>query len=66
MSRSEQASFISTIGVDFASVNRMIASVNVEKSEAYKPTDRLQIFDAVERTVGFNYINTIIFKELRH
>ena len=43
----------------------MLATINAEKSECWKPEDRDRIFDAVRKTVGFAGINAMVFEQLR-
>jgi len=46
-------------------INKMLATINAEKSECYKREDRDRIFDAVRKTVGFAGINAMVFEQLR-
>lgn len=66
MCKSEQKRFIESIESEPDSIQRMIAVVDVERSEASNPLDKQLIFEAITKTVGFNKINTIIFELLRH
>jgi hypothetical protein len=43
----------------------MLATVDAEKSECWKPGDKIRIFDAVRKTVGFEELNSIVFSKLR-
>ena len=66
MSPSDQRTFIEAILKDATgSINTMLATVDTRKSESWNPADRTRIFDAVERTVGFDRINSLVFERLR-
>ena len=54
---------MATDGVD--AMNKMLATINAEKSECWKAEDRDRIFDAVRQTVGFAGIIVIVFEQLR-
>lgn len=62
----EQDKFFEDIGRDpDGQLNQMMAKVNVERSECFKPEDRTQIFAVIESTVGFNHLNSVVFERLR-
>ena len=66
MSPSDQKAFIEAILMDATeSINTMLATVDTRKSESWNPADKTRIFDAVERTVGFDGINSLVFERLR-
>ena len=66
MSPSDQKAFIKAILMDATeSINVMLATVDTRKSESWNPADKTRIFDAVERTVGFDDINSLVFERLR-
>lgn len=65
MSASEQSCFISSIAKSIEPINATIALIDAEKSESFNPEDRIKIFDAVSRTIGFAKVNTLIFEKLR-
>ena len=66
MSEEESQSFISDMKENGVScLNAMLASVNVEKSEAWNPLDRDQIFEVVRQSVGFSEINRAVLRLLR-
>ena len=46
-------------------MDKMLATINAEKSKCWKPEDRERIFGAVRQTVGFSGINTMVFEQLR-
>ena len=46
-------------------VEKMLATINAERSECWKAEDRDRIFDAVRLTVGFVGINAMVFEQLR-
>jgi tetratricopeptide (TPR) repeat protein len=43
----------------------LLATIDCEKSTAFKLEDQQRILKAVKTTVGFNTVNSMIFKELR-
>jgi hypothetical protein len=45
-------------------IDKMLATINARNSKCFKPEDKEKIFAAIERTVGFNRINTMIFDRL--
>ncbi len=62
----ERDTFFEDIGRDpIGNVKKMMATVNVERSECYKPEDRLQIFSVIKESVGFNHLNSVVFDRLR-
>eukprot|EP01031_Cornospumella_fuschlensis_P026840 gene26840-32438_t len=65
MSPEEEQKFIHDLSMDYGAVDDMLASVNVEKSEAWNQEDRRKIFDVVRCTVGFNKINAMVFERMR-
>ena len=46
-------------------ISRMLATINVVKSECFKEEDRGRFFDVVEKPVGFNGINSMVSEKLR-
>lgn len=48
-----------------SSIDTMLATINVERSEAFKPEDRERIFAAVRATVGVAQLNALVFDRLR-
>jgi tetratricopeptide (TPR) repeat protein len=46
-------------------MNKMFAMINVRKSKCFKSEDRIRIFQAIESSVGFNRLNTIVFEKIR-
>jgi tetratricopeptide (TPR) repeat protein len=66
MSASHQQHFLDDMAKDGQqAMNKMLATINAEKSECWKPEDRDRIFDAVRKTVGFPGINAMVFEQLR-
>ena len=66
ISPSDQKALIEATSKDATeSINVMLATVDTRKSEAWNPADKNRIFDAVERTVGFDGINSLVFERLR-
>lgn len=46
-------------------IKTMLATVDVEKSESFKPEDRDRIHHIVRKTVGFSALNSLTFERLR-
>ena len=46
-------------------INNLLGKINARNSKCFKPEDKERIFEAIERTVGFAKINTMIFDRLR-
>jgi hypothetical protein len=66
MSREHQQHFFDDMAKDGQrAMDKMLATINAEKSECWKAEDRDRIFDAVRQTVGFAGINTMVFAQLR-
>ena len=66
MSQTHQTHFFDDMATDgAAAIDKMLATINAEKSECWKAEDRDRIFDAVRKTVGFPGINAMVFERLR-
>jgi tetratricopeptide (TPR) repeat protein len=65
MSSVEKESFVRTLGSDLNCVKQLLSVVNVERSEAWNPLDLQRIFEIVQKTVGFNEINSLVSTKLR-
>ena len=66
MSSEESQRFLSDMENHGVScLNTMLATVNVEQSQARNPLDRDQIFDVVRQSVGFSEINLSVLRLLR-
>ena len=66
MSQTHQTHFFDDMATDgAAAIDKMLATINAEKSECWKAEDRDRIFDAVRKTVGFPGINAMVFEQLR-
>jgi tetratricopeptide (TPR) repeat protein len=46
-------------------IDKMLAKINARNSHCFKTEDKERIFEAIERTVGFNEINKMVFERLR-
>ena len=46
-------------------INKMLAVINAENSECFKPEDKFKIFEIVKKEVGFHNINAMIFEQMR-
>ena len=65
MSERHRREFLSDITSNGSeAVNRMLATIDAEKSECWKPEDKIRIFDAVRKTVGFQKLNSIVNSEV--
>jgi tetratricopeptide (TPR) repeat protein len=65
MSEVQQTRFLTDLQKDPDSVNKMLATVDVERSEAYNPTDKTQIFEAVKTTSGFAALNKTVLEKIK-
>jgi tetratricopeptide (TPR) repeat protein len=65
LSDTEHFSLIDTMIYNFDAIEQMISNINCEQSECWKPEDRLNIFNAVRLTEGFDHINSIIMKKMQ-
>jgi hypothetical protein len=65
MSGKVEDQFIQEIGEDYTAIDRMLSTINCQKSECFKSEDKQRIFEAIENTVGFMELNSLIFAKLR-
>jgi tetratricopeptide (TPR) repeat protein len=66
LNRSEQEKFFADICRDTqGSINKMLATVDVENSQCWNPLDRERIFEVVKSSVGFPKLNSVVFERLR-
>jgi tetratricopeptide (TPR) repeat protein len=66
MSNEEQRRFVRSIALDTSgTINKMLATIDVEQSTCYKEEDLEQIKSVVRETVGFGAINKIVFERFR-
>ena len=67
MSPAEREDFKEAIKNDATgSIDTMLATIDVRRSECWNPDDKIRIFDAVERTEGgVEGINSLVFERLR-
>ena len=66
MTQSSREAFLEDIASDpRGSINNMLATIDVAKSECFKPEDRERIFEIVRREVGVSEINSMIFERMR-
>eukprot|EP01036_Dinobryon_divergens_P061911 gene61911-biopygen32853 len=66
MTQSSREAFLRDISRDpRGSINKMLATIDVAKSECFKPEDRERIFEIVRREVGVSEINSMIFERMR-
>ena len=66
MSERHRSEFLSNIaGNASVAVNRMLATVDAERSKCSKLEDRNRIFEVVRSTVGFKELNSIIIAKLK-
>eukprot|EP01031_Cornospumella_fuschlensis_P031768 gene31768-38398_t len=65
MSLSEQLAFLNKIIKNSSGeVNAMLSIINCEKSESFNPDDKEKIFDVVNRSVGFDGVNSMVFNKM--
>ncbi len=65
LSKSDQKEFLAAIKSNPDAINKMLAAIHLESSEAFKPQDRDNIIKTVASTCGFNSLNNIVFQEIR-
>ena len=65
MSPAENLRFVNQVKEDIGVINAMIAKVDLQRSEAWNPADRDQIFKAVQDSVSFAGLNSMVFSLLR-
>lgn len=65
MCEADVAAFLQNVKRDAEGINQMISQIDTKKSEAWNPADRQSIFEVVEKTVGFNAVNSAVFTQLR-
>lgn len=66
MSDTEKAQFLKDIRDDpDRRINQMLATIRAEKAECSVERDRDNIISAIQRTVGFAKINSIVFEKYR-
>lgn len=66
MTVKEKRRFIETVQEDVGSVKDMIGSIDVLRSDAWNIDDKRKIFHVVEHSVGFNKVNEMVLKAMRH
>lgn len=66
MSRREHAVFVESMVKDVEGcLLSVLNTIRCERSQAFDANDQRRIFEAVERTVGFSQINSMVFNQLR-
>lgn len=65
MSQSEKDSFMETLLNDYDAVDKMLATVDVRRSDAFIPEDKTRILAAIEASVGIDGINKVVLEKLR-
>ena len=67
MSQLHQAQFLHDMSKDGQkAMDKMLATINAERSECFRPEDLERIFEAVRRTVGFAGINKMVLEQMRN
>ena len=62
---SQQEDFINALTEDFSSINKMVATIDIKKSKAFKEEDRVRILQAVEQSEGgFIAVNQMVFQQI--
>jgi tetratricopeptide (TPR) repeat protein len=65
MSGTEKDTFLDEITKDRDAYYKMLANIDVKKSESSNPDDLVRIFEVVEKEVGFSKVNTMICEKMR-
>ena len=61
MTATERRRFLQGIEADFNEYYKMLGTVNAEKSECSRPTDRANIHDSIRSSVGFGTLSRMVF-----
>lgn len=59
------ADFLDHIARDTEAYFKMLCNIDVRKSESWNPRDKEQIFDAIEKSIGFDNINKMISAKMQ-
>lgn len=66
MSKFQQGEFLKAIAVNTEQeIKNLFSHIDCAASEATVQSDKVRIFEVVERTVGFDAINSMVFEQLR-
>lgn len=66
LSDEQRRIFIRDMGLHGSeAIDKMLATIDAERSDAWRAEDKARIFEAVRLTVGFNHINALVFGEMR-
>ena len=61
----EHTKFIDAIIADPTEYYQMLGNIDVQKSHCYLAYDKLLIFEAVEQTIGFAQLNTMVIDKMK-
>ena len=65
MDKDEEIAFVNDMIQNFTSFFDLLGNIDTRKSEAFKPHDKEAIHEAVRREVGFDALNSLVYKPLR-
>jgi tetratricopeptide (TPR) repeat protein len=65
MRKDQQDAFIADLSKDIQAVKKMLGTIDVEHSKAFKIEDQKNIFEAVKQTTGFVALNQTVLEKLR-
>jgi tetratricopeptide (TPR) repeat protein len=66
MTTSSKQQFLDDIlGDTDSEINQMLGTINVERSQCFKPSDREMIFNSIQKSIGFSQLNGLVFEKLR-
>eukprot|EP01031_Cornospumella_fuschlensis_P036949 gene36949-44825_t len=69
MSQEDIEAFLSEIVGDLSTsvavLQKMLTTIDVERSESFNPADKEKIMSAVQNTCGFAKLNTMVFEKMR-
>ena len=66
MSEDDRKEFLEKVKEDVEfELNIMLSTINAQRSECFYESDKTNIFEVVEATVGFNGLNAMVFQQLR-
>ena len=65
MDKDKERAFLVDMYTKGMSFFELLESIDMRKSDSFKPEDKLAIHEAVRREVGFDEVNQLIYKPLR-
>ena len=66
MPTKQEREFVNALRRDSQSATKALIGVKTEESDAFLPTDKENIFKAVEASIGFQQLNSMVNDQMRH